>query len=310
LQALVFDHFGGPEVYHFEEDFPVPEPGEGEVQIKIDGAGVNPVDWKITAGHYPPKKDLKFPAIPLRDFSGVVTKLGHGVTDIEIGDGVYGITDKGAAAEFTVAPTSSLAKRPPSMDAADAATIPLAGMTAWQALFDHGQIEQGQRVLIHAASGGVGTFAIQFAKWIGAYVVATASAGNFHLVQEIGADEIIDYKKQQFQDLVKDVDMVLHSIGQDQVAASLSVLRPGGRLICLVADPDEEAAKAQGKIALRFRMEPNPAQLRKFSDLIEDLKVRPVIDTIVPFNKTVEAINEVQEGHTVGKIGVRIRETF
>jgi NADPH:quinone reductase-like Zn-dependent oxidoreductase len=309
LKALLFDHFGGPEVYHFA-DAPMPEPGEGEVQIQLDGAGVNPVDWKITKGLYPPKKDMKFPAIPLRDFSGIVTKLGPNVKDIAIGDGVYGITDKGAAAEYTVAPTSALAKRPPSMDAADAAVIPLAGMTAWQALFDHGHVEQGQRVLIHAASGGVGTFAIQFAKWKGAYVIGTASEENFHLLREIGADELIDYKQQQFQDVVSDVDMVLHSISPDQLDASLSVLKPGGRLICISAQPDQEAAKVQGKTAMRFTMQPNPDQLRQFSDLIEDLKLRPVIDTVVRFDDTIEALKEVQEGHAVGKIGVRIRATL
>jgi NADPH:quinone reductase-like Zn-dependent oxidoreductase len=305
MKAFVYDQFGGPEVCHFA-DVPVPEPGPGEVQVKVDGAGLNPVDWKIRQGLFPAAAPKTFPAIPFREFSGIITKLGPEVTGVEIGQGVYGITDCGAAAEYTVAKTTSIGPRPPSMDPADAAIIPLAGMTAWQALFDHGHLQAGERVLIHAASGGVGTYAVQLAKWKGAYVIGTASRKNFSLLKEMGVDELIDHHEQQFQDVVHDVDLVLHSVGQDQVEASLSVLKKGGRLVAISAQPDEEAARAQGKTATRFMMQPSTEQLRKLSDLVEDLQVRPIIDTILPFDRAVEAFQELQNGHAVGKIGIRI----
>ena len=305
MRAWVIDGLGGPDVYRIAE-MPVPEPGEGEVQVKVDGAGLNPVDYKIRQGHFPPANPKEFPAITLREFSGTISKIGPGVSGVELGEGVYGITDAGAAAEYTVAKASAIGPRPPSMDPADAAIVPLAGMTAWQALFDHGRLEAGERVLIHAAAGGVGTFAVQLAKWKGATVIGTASKEHFSLLRELGADQLIDYKDQKFEDVVSDVDVVLHAIGPDALPASLKVLKPGGRLVAISAQPDAEEAKRQGKEATMFMMTPKSDQLRKLSDLIEDLKVRPVIDTIVPLEKAAEAMAELEKGHTVGKIGVRI----
>jgi NADPH:quinone reductase-like Zn-dependent oxidoreductase len=219
---------------------------------------------------------------------------------------VYGITDHGAAAEFTVARATDIGPRPPSMDAPDAAVVPLAGMTAWQALFDHGRLEVGQRVLIHAAAGGVGTYAIQLAKWKGAYVIGTASPRSHSLLRDLGADELIDYRSQRFDEVVRDVDVVLHSIGEEELAGSLAVLKPGGRLVSITAGPDEAEAQRQGKEAVRFMMQPNTEQLRQLASLIQDLKVRPVIDTIVPLEEAPLAMAELQKGHTIGKMGTRL----
>lgn len=296
---------GGPEVYSIQE-MPVPEPGEGEVQVAVDGAGINPSDWKAREGVFNVAK--AFPAVALREFSGVVSKLGPGVTGFEVGDGVYGISKFGfgAAAEYTIALASEIGLRPTTMDPADAAIVPQGGQTAMQALFNHGNIERGQRVLIHGAGGGVGSYAVQLAKWKGAHVIGTASADHHHVIHELGADELIDYHTQKFDEIVSDVDLVLHTIGQDQVPASLKVLKPGGRLVVISADPMAEEAKAQGKTAVGFSMKSNTADLRALSDLVIDLRVKPLLDTVVPMEKAKEAIMELQRGHILGKMAVRI----
>jgi NADPH:quinone reductase-like Zn-dependent oxidoreductase len=244
--------------------------------------------------------------VTLREFSGTVSKLGPGVSSVAVGDGVYGITNVGAAAEYTVAPVSAIGPRPQTLSPTEAAIVPLAGMTAWQALFDHGNVQPGQRVLIHAAAGGVGSYAVQLAKWRGAYVIGTASASRHEGLRNLGADELIDYRAQRFQDVVHDVDMVLHSIGQDQVPASLQVLKPGGILVAISADPMEEEAKRQGKRSMVFMMQPNSDQLRKIAELIDNGTVKPVIEEIVPLDQAAEAMNELQGGHVFGKIGVSL----
>ncbi|HLK15495.1 MAG TPA: NADP-dependent oxidoreductase [Fimbriimonadaceae bacterium] len=306
MNALVIDRLGGPEVYRIA-DMPVPEPEKGEVQVRVDGAGMNPVDWKIREGLFTQSTPHKFPAVTLREFSGVITKLGPGVKHYSIGDPVYGITECGAAAEYTVARASSIGPRPKSLHAADAAVVPLAGMTAWQALFDYGKLKSGQRVLIHAAAGGVGTYAVQLAKWAGAYVIGTCSTQHADAVWRLGADQVIDYHRDPFEKVIEPpVDLVLHSIGQDQVAASIQTLRPGGILVSISADPMEAQAAAQGKIAVQFMMQPNTDHLARLSELIDSGKLRPVITAVVPLKEARGVMTELQKGHTLGKYGVRL----
>jgi NADPH:quinone reductase-like Zn-dependent oxidoreductase len=304
MNALVIDRIGGPEVYRIAE-MPVPEPGYGEVQVRVIAAGMNPVDWKIREGLFPVGQ-MTFPAVTLREFSGTVTEVGRGVIEFKVGDEVYGITDIGAAAEYTVAKVSAVALRPKSLHAADAATVPLAGMTAWQALFTHGGLKPGQRVLIHAASGGVGTLAVQLAKWAGAYVIGTCGPEHADAVRHLGAEEVVDYHKQPFQEVIQPVDMVLHSIGQDQVAASLQVLKPGGILVSISADPMELEAAQQGKFAMRFMMQPNSNELARLAELIDNGTIHPVIDALVPLEEAKDAMAMLQKGHTYGKLGVRM----
>src|SRR5579862_1734792 len=296
------DRQGGPEVYRIGE-VPIPEPGEGEVLVRVDGAGMNPVDWKIREGQFP---SGAFPAIGLREFSGTITKLGAGVEDFEVGQGVYGITERGAAAEFTVARQGEIGPRPASLDPVEAGMVPLAAMTAWQALFEHGNLQPGQRVLIHAAAGGVGTFAVQLAKFQGAYVIGTASAEHHEMLKQLGADKLIDYRTERFEDVVSNVDLVLHSIGDPQMAASMKVLKPGGKLVSIYGQPDEAEAKRQNKFVERFMMQPHSDELKLLAKLIDDRRIHPVIDEIVPFEQATAAMNEVQHGHGAGKIGIRL----
>ncbi|MHB8635218.1 MAG: NADP-dependent oxidoreductase [Fimbriimonadaceae bacterium] len=306
MNALVIDRIGGPEVYRIAA-MPVPEPGPGEIQARVDGAGMNPVDWKIREGLYPPAMPHSFPAVTLREFSGIVTQLGPGVTNLEVGEAVYGITETGAAAEYTVAKADAVGPRPKSLHAWDSAVVPLAGMTAWQALFDYGHVKAGQRVLIHAAAGGVGTYAVQLAKWAGAHVIGTCSAAHADAVWRLGADEVIDYRRDRFEQVLAPVDMVLHAIGQDQVPASLQVLKPGGILVSISADPMEAQAAELGKISVRFMMQPSAEQLGRLADLIDAGTIRPVIDEIVSLDQAQDAMAELERGHTLGKLGVRMR---
>jgi NADPH:quinone reductase-like Zn-dependent oxidoreductase len=305
MNALVIDRLGGPEVYRIAE-MPIPEPGTDEVQVRVDGAGMNPMDWKIREGLFTQAAPQTFPAVTLREFSGVVTKLGRGVKSMQVGDPVYGITERGAAAEYTVANADSVGPRPKSLHPWDAAIVPLAGMTAWQALFDYAHIRAGQRILIHAAAGGVGTYAVQLAKWAGAYVIGTCSAPHADAVWRLGADEVIDYHRERFEEAIGPVDVVLHAISQDQVSASLQALKPGGILVSISADPMEAQAAALGKIAVRFTMKPNSDQLARLSELIDSGTLRPVIDAVVPLEDAKDAMAELQKGHTLGKIGVRL----
>ena len=306
MNALVIDRIGGPEVYRIA-DMPIPEPGEGEVQVRVDGAGMNPVDWKIREGLFASAMPKSFPAVTLREFSGMVTKLGRGVTQLQVGDAIYGITNDGAAAEYTIAKTDAVGPRPKSLHPWDAAVVPLAGMTAWQALFDYGHVKAGQRVLIHAAAGGVGTYAVQLAKWAGANVAATCSATHVDAVWRLGADEVVDYHRDHFEQVIAPVDMVLHSIGQDQIPASLQALKPGGILVSIGADPMEAQAGELGKISVRFMMQPSTDQLKSLSELIDAGTIRPVIDAVVPLDQAQDAMAELQKGHTLGKLGVRMR---
>ena len=306
MKALRFHEYGGPEVLKIE-DAPIPEPGEGQIQVKVCGSGINPIDWKQREGYLEAYFPATFPVTVAREFSGTVSKLGNGVTEFSIGDQVYGIAPFGTTAEYTIADVSATALKPVSMDLADAASIPLAGMTAWQALFDVANLQPGQKVLIQAAAGGVGTFAIQFAKWQGAYVAGTASKKNHHLLMEMGADELIDYNTTDYSTVLKDFDVVLEAVGGDEnMRKSLSILKPGGILVSITSAEPTEEAEAQGKRAAHLFMQPSTKDLTKIADLVQDLKVRPIIDAVVPFSRAIEAQKESQAGHIVGKLVVDV----
>ena len=306
MKALRFHEYGGPGVLQID-DVPVPEPGAGEVLVRVSGSGINPVDWKIREGHMKEDMPLELPQIAQWEFSGTIEKLGDGVEGYAVGDEIYGIEHRGTCADYIVADPKAFALKPPSMDLPDAGGIPLAAMTAWQGLFDHGGLQAGQRVLIHAAAGGVGTFATQLAKWAGATVYATASANRFDTVTELGVDHPIDYKTQRFEEIATDLDLVLDLVGGETALRSLACLKPGGILVSTVFQAPKEAAEAQGKRAVDFMMQPNPEHLEKIGGLIQDLKVRPVIDAVVPLIRAVEAQKEVQAGHTMGKMVVDVR---
>src|SRR5256886_5696148 len=248
MKAIRIHNYGGPEVLNYE-DAPRPQPQAGEVLVRVHAAGVNPIDWKVREGHMKGFWPHKFPRILGWDLSGMVEELGRGVSQFKIGDEVYSIPDPtrdGAYADYIVVRELELALKPDSLHHIRAAAVPLAALTAWQSLFDTAQLQPGQRVLIHAGSGGVGHFAVQLAKWRGAYVFATASTKNQELLRKLGVDEPIDYTQQRFENAAHNIDIVLDTLGDETQERSWSVLKKGGVLVSLVQPPSEEKAKELG----------------------------------------------------------------
>jgi NADPH:quinone reductase-like Zn-dependent oxidoreductase len=308
MKAIRIHNYGGPEVLQYE-DAPRPEPQAGEVLVRVHAAGVNPIDWKVREGHMKDFWPHKLPLIPGWDLSGVVEEIGTGVSRFKKDDEVYTVPDvsrDGAYAEYIVVRESELALKPKSLHHVRAAAVPLAALTAWQALFDAGQLKRGQRVLIHGGSGGVGHVAVQLAKWKGAHVLATASTKNLELLRELGVDEPIDYTKQRFEDMARDVDLVLDLIGGETQERSWSVLKKGGVLLSLVQPPSVEKAKALGVRAAFVAGHPSGAQLAEIVNIIDSGKLAPVINRILPLSEARRAHELSQSGHTHGKIVLRI----
>jgi len=304
MKAVRIHSFGGPEVLHYE-DVPVPEPRPKELLIRIHAAGVNPVDWKIREGRF---GQGPLPQIMGSDFSGIVDSVGIDAGEFHAGDPVFGVIaeDSGSYAEFAVAPVSRVARKPAALDDIQAAALPTAGLTAWQALFDSAQLKAGQTVLIHAAAGGVGGFAVQFAKWKGARIVGTASGESVEFVRQLGADEVIDYRTARFEDRVKDVDVVLDTIGGDTQERSWQVLKRGGTLVSIVQPPSLERAAARGMRAVFLLSKPRGDQLEQIAALVVAHKVKVHAATVLPLEKAREAQQMSQSGHTRGKIVLRV----
>ena len=308
MKAIQIHNYGGPEVLQYE-DAPRPKPQAGEVLIRVHAAGVNPIDWKVREGHMKDFWPHKLPLILGWDLSGVVEELGRGVSRFKIGHEVYSVPDPtrdGAYADYIVVRESELALKPNSLHHIRAAAVPLAALTAWQALFDTAQLQTGQRVLIHAGSGGVGHFAVQLAKWKGAYVFATASTKNQDLLRELGVDKAIDYTQQRFEDIARKIDIVLDTIGGETQERSWSVLKKGGNLVSLVQPPSEEKAKELGVRAAFVAGHPSGAQLTEIAKLIDSGEMKPVIDRILPLSEVRRAHELSQSGHTHGKIALRV----
>src|SRR5216683_2520023 len=257
MKAVRIHTYGGPEVLRYE-DAPRPVPAAGEVLIKIHAAAVNPVDWKVRAGHLKDMLKYQLPLIPGWDAAGVIEDVGAGVARLKRGDEVYtrpDISRDGTYAEYITVREPEVALKPKSLDHVHAAAIPLAALTAWQALFDAGGLSAGQRVLIHAAAGGVGSFAVQLAKWKGAYVIGTASAHNHEFLRGLGADETIDYTAVRFEDAVQDVDLVLDAMAGETQKRSWKTLKPGGILVSILGleGPPAGVCTAQRHTTFRDR---------------------------------------------------------
>lgn len=244
MQASRFHEYGPPDVLRLEET-PRPEPAEGQVLVRVDAAGVNPIDWKLRAGHLQAFMPVELPHIPGFDLAGTVEALGAGVAGFAVGDEVFG---RGSAtyAQYAVAPANTLAPKPAAVSFEQAATLPVGGVTAWAGLFEAARLEPGQRVLVHGGAGGVGSFVVQLAHWKGAHVIATASAANAEFVCSLGADEVVDYAAVRFEDVVSDVDVVYDTVGGDVTERSWGVLKPGGILVVIAGMPDTATAEARG----------------------------------------------------------------
>src|SRR5258705_12275835 len=310
MKAIRIHRYGGPEVLQYE-NAPRPKPQDDEVLVRVHADTVNPIDWNVREGHMKDFWPHKFPLILGWDLSGVVEELGRGASRFKIGDEVYSRPDptrNGAYADYIVVRESELALKPKSLHHPRAATVPLAALTAWQSLFDTAQLQSGQRVLIHAGSGGVGHFAVQLAKWKGAYGFATASTKNHDLLRKLVADEPIDYTQQRFEDVARNIDVVLDTIGGETQERSWSVLKKGGVLLSLVQPPSEEKAKDLGVRAVFVGVQANCEQLAEIAKIIDSGKLAPGIDRILPLSEARRGHELSQSGHLRGKIVLPMKE--
>lgn len=301
MNAVLIRSFGGPEVLE-PADVPRPEPHDGELLIQVHAAAVNPVDYKIRSGHFA-RQETELPTVLGRDVSGTVIAVGHGATGFKPGDDVYAFlgAHSGGYAEFAIAKETEAAHKPRSLDHVAAAAVPLAATTAWQALFDHGNVKAGQRVLIHGAAGGVGHFAVQFAKAKGAHVIATGGPDDVALLRGLGADEVIDYKHERFEERAGEVDLVLDLIGGETQERSWQVVRPGGTIVSTLQQPDREKAREHGARGVVFMAQPRRDQLREIAQLIDDGEVHVRVQHTHPLNEARRAHEELEHEHTTGK---------
>ena len=333
MKAFVIDRYGKKDQGRIGE-MPDPELRENDVLVQVYAASVNPVDFKIRNGEFKLVVPYRLPLILGNDVAGVVVQVGHRVRRFKIGEEVYARPPKdriGSFAELISLHEDAVAIMPRRLSMEEAASIPLAGLTAWQALIDRANLKKGQKVLIHAGSGGVGTFAIQLAKHLGATVATTTSAANLDLVKSLGADIAIDYKTTDFTKVLRDYDVVLNSLGAETLNKSLEVLKPGGKLISISGPPDPDFAKDQGlswilrqgvrvlsygirKKAKRHHvnysflfMKADGDQLREITSLIDADVIRPVVDRLFPFESTREALAYVETGRAKGKVVIKVR---
>lgn len=302
MKAVRIHTFGGPEVLRLE-DLPIPAPAPDEVLIKVEAAGVNPVDYKIRSGEFKPI-GLQTPLTLGRDVSGVVEQTGARVEHLSAGDQVYALLDRdhGSYAEYVLARAADVVRKPDRLDHLHAAAVPLASMTAWQGLFDHGRLQPGERVLIHGASGGVGHFAVQFAKDRGAYVIATARGEDADLLRTWGADEVIDYRAEKFDERVRDVDLVLDLVAGETQQRSWRCLRPGGRLVSTLQPPSEAEAVRHHAKGEAFMVEPNGGQLEAIGRLIDAGKVSVFVQQTFPLPDVRQAHDYLENEHVRGKV--------
>jgi len=299
MKVVKIYQYGGREVLQFEEA-QEPIPGPKEILIKIKAIGMNPIDWKTRQGYM--KEKIKLPFTLGWDLAGIVEGLGEEVTKFQLDDEVYAMTELikgGCNAEYVIVHENFVALKPKSLNFEEAAAVPLAALTAWQALFDVANLQANQKVLIHAGSGGVGSFAIQFAKEKGAFVTTTTSSNNIERVKKLGADEVLDYTHVDFVSHCKDSDVVLDTVGKEVQDRSFECLKPEGKLVTIVALNNPERG-------IRTLVEPNGARLAQIASLIDAGKIKPLIDRIMMFKELAAAHELSESGHAKGKIVLRV----
>jgi NADPH:quinone reductase-like Zn-dependent oxidoreductase len=310
MKAVIIHVYGGLDVLKLEE-LPRPEPKEDEVLIRVIAASINPVDVAIRQGYLARMIGDKLPLIPGMDAAGVIEKAGAKMGKFKAGDPVYAfftLASEGGYAEFALAKEDEVAPKPKALTYAQAAAVPAAGSTAWKALVETANLGAGQTVLIHGGSGGVGHFAIQIAKARGARVIATASTANQDVLKQMGADVAIDYTKSKFEDIAKDVDVVLDAVGEDTLKRSYGVVKKGGIIVSIVDDPDKAALDAHGIRGVSIRTDPNASTLEELTRLIDAKKVTPVVSQVFPLSEVVKAHEQIATRHTRGKIVLQVAE--
>lgn len=314
MKAFILKQFGGIENFSMEE-IPEPQVSNGEVLIEVKAIGINPVDVKTRAGggqasQY--KENL--PIVIGWDVAGIITKVADDVAGFAVGDEVFGTINfpgtGGAYAQYALSPAGEIAKKPANISFAEAAASTLSALTAWQALVDTGHIKEGDRVLIHGGAGGVGNYAVQIAKHIGCYVITTAAASDTDFVKSIGADEVIDYKNQKFEDMVKDIDFILDTVGGENFVRSLQVLKPEGMIVLLPSNKKEEADKAAREHHIKnyrhILMHSDGEDMQHIASMLSDGSLKVHIDKTFPFAQIPQAHQEMETGKVKGKIVITV----
>lgn len=306
MRAVRMHEYGGADRLKFET-VARPDAGPGQVLLRVRYASVNPIDWKLREGMVRDWWPLDLPAIPGRDVSGDVVQVGEGVEGVRCGAAVAATLERdpggGGYAEFVAVDVRDVVAKPDNIDYAQAGAFPLVALTAWAALVDTGQVQAGDRVLVHGGAGGVGSMAVQIAKAKGAHVLTTASARNHEFVKSIGADEAIDYRSVKFEDVAKDVDLVIDTVGGDTLARSPQVLRDGGRLVSIAGRPPAECGK---RIVCPPDRDAGPEALQELAAMISAGTLRIHVDETFPLERAGEAQERNREGHTRGKIVLEV----
>lgn len=308
MKAIRIHQYGSNDNLRYE-DAPLPEISTDDVLVKVYYAGVNPVDWKIREGYLQALIPFDLPFILGWDVSGVVEAVGENVSNFKVGDEVYSrpdITRNGTYAEYVAIKNTELAFKPNTIDHAHAAGLPLAGLTAYQALFDVAKLEAGQSILIHAASGGVGSLAVQMAKIVGAHVIGTASAKNRNFLLEIGVDEFIDYQSENFETVISNVDVVFDTVGGDIQAKSLGIIKKGGMLVSIVGQPSAEKVVELNINAEFLFVDPNAEQLTQIAKWVDNGQLVNHIDKIFPLQEAAQALELSQAGRVRGKVIIKV----
>jgi NADPH:quinone reductase-like Zn-dependent oxidoreductase len=311
MKAVVIEQYGGKEQLK-EKEVQKPEIADDQVLVEIYSTSINPIDWKVREGYLRDRLLFEFPIILGWDAAGIIKKVGKNSTKFQVGDKVFtrpATTRMGTYAQYCAVEEHLVASIPDNITFEQAASVPLAGLTAWQCLVDFGKIKSGEKVLIHAGSGGLGTFAIQIAKSFGAYVAATASGKNSDLLKILGADRVVNYQEEAFDQVLENYDFVLDTIGGEVQEQSFHVLKKGGKLASIVQPPSEDMAKEFHVNAGFIWLEPNGEQLAELGKLMENGQVKPVIGQTFPFNeKGIKDAHEVSESHHAkGKIVINVK---
>ena len=307
MKAVTINEYGDESVLKYT-DVTRPKPKTDEILVKVHTAAVNPADWKIRDG-MGEMFGFKLPLVLGGDIAGIVEEVGDSVKNFKKGDAVYGMTLSslsGGYAEYAITKADAIALKPESINFEEAAAIPIAALTAWQSMFALANLSSGQKILITGASGGVGSMAVQLAKAKGAFVIGTASGRNEQFVRDLGADEFVDYTKQNFEEVVKDVDVVFDTVGGDTLERAFQTLKKGGFLVTAVEQPSEEKAKQLGVRAARVFCKPNAQQLTEINRLIEEDKLKIHIETVLPLTEVKKAHQLSQSGRTRGKIVLQV----
>jgi alcohol dehydrogenase len=312
MKSAQIKSYGGSEVVEINQSTPAPtDPSTGKVLVRIKAAGVNPVDWKIREGYMQQMMPLQFPSTLGMDFSGIIEKVGEGVSDFRKGDEVYGRTSvteggSGAFAEMALASADSIAHKPKALSYDEAAGLTLVGVSAWQALVETMGLSNGQKILIHGGAGGIGSIAIQLAKHLGAYVATTVATNDKEFVKGLGADEVIDYKTQTFEDILHDRDAVFDTVGGETYTRSFKVLKRGGIIVSMLEQPNQELMDRFGVKAIFQFTQVNRERLTKLAQWVDQNNIRVNVDRTFPLDEAGKALDYQKDAHPRGKVVLQV----